>query len=261
MIDRIIGFDLDGAKLILKDLALFHAVPVALKLKDPKKFEDRVKKACAITPFGEPPKRDASEKPPEWLTHIAQDDKSKPYFNGVCAMLQNMPKDFFEKPFAEPFATISHCDMWVNNTMQLQKNGSLVRNKFVDFQLYRYGSAICDVIHFIFASCQNYVSSDHLDDLLKFYHTQFVEVLKKHGCAVQQFEYSKFLERVEIEAPAELMHTIVMAVPIQGKKGVANVNLEDEDGGGKAVDVDISVEAKQKIVHDVYEFGKRGWIK
>lgn len=261
LIDRINGFDLDGAKFVIKRLAELHAVPIALKFKNPELFENRVKKHCQIFAFPafSADMKERAKNPPEWLEYVAQQEKCKPYFELLCKLLGEIVQgNFFERPHAEPFATFAHCDFWVNNTMHIIKDGKLIKSKFIDFQMYRYGSAICDLIHFIFASCQNKVSGNHLDDLLKYYHTHFIDVLEKLGCNTIPFEYEKFLERVEIEAPAELLHTIVMAVPIQGKKGVANISVDNDDF---EVQGSLTVEAKEKIAHEVYEFGKRGWIK
>lgn len=257
MIDRVTGFDLEGAKLILRDLAQLHAIPLALKIKKPEVFDDKVKKYCELKSFS----LSIKNKPqrPKWIEYLFQEEKSKPYLEDLSKCLGNLGKgDFFARPFVEPFASLAHCDMWVNNTMQTKKNGLLIKNKFVDFQLYQYGSTICDVVFFIFASCQNDISRDHFDDLMKYYHTQFIDVLENLHCDTTPFEYSKFLERLDIEAPAELVHTLCLAVPIQGKRGEANINVE---GDNIEKEGSLTEETKEKMLHEVCEFGKRGWIK
>lgn len=258
-IDRVVGFDLDGAKLVLRDLSIFHGVAIAVKLKKPDVFEAKIKKYCKIRGFPEMPKRTGPQQAPEWVAYVAQQEKCQPYFDEFTKILGGMgEKDFFSRTFAEPFATISHSDFWVNNTMQLEKDEKFVKNKIIDFQLYQYGSGICDLIHFIFASCQIDISRNHFEDLIKFYHEHFIDTLKKLHCSTIEFEYDKFLERVEIEAPSEFIHTIFMAVPIQGKKGVANVDVESDKF---VVEGSVTQEVNEKIAHEVNEFGKRRWLK
>lgn len=260
MIDRVIGFDLEGAKLVIKQLSELHAVPIALKLKKPDVFEQKIKTNCLIRPMESiPQEKLENRKPPEWLPYVAQHEKCKPYFQLLCKAMSTIhSENFFLRPHSEPFSTLSHSDMWVNNTLHIVKNGKLLKTKFVDLQLYQYGSAISDLIYFIFASCQNYVSRHHLDELLKYYHTTFVDILQNLGCDTKEFGYSVFLDRVEIEAPAEFMHTLYLAVLIQGRKGKASVSVEGEDF---TIEGAVTLEAEEKIVHDVCEFGKRGWIK
>lgn len=262
-IDRNNGFDLEGAKLLLRDLAQFHALPIALRIKSPEVFDKKVKKNCEIFPHVFPTDYQGAAieaqtpKPPEWLDPIGRDEKSKPYLQGVRkALLERNP--LASRLAGPPFISIAHNDMWVNNTMQIVKAGKLSKNKFIDFQLYEYGSAICDLIFFIFGSCQIDVSRDHFDYLLKYYHSAFVETLVKHGCDSTPFVYRKFLERVNIEAPTELIHSLYLAVPIHGKKGVANVDVTKDDF---EVEGAVTQEAIQKIVYMVYEYGRRGWIK
>lgn len=139
-IDRIVGFDLEGAKLVLNSLAQLHAVPIALKLKKPDVFQNQVKMNCVIYPFVMPESAtsdDQTQKPPEWLPYIAKDKQTLPYYEDVCeALVKSTERDFLARPHVEPFASFSHCDMWVNNTMQLAKDRKLTKNKFVDFQMY-----------------------------------------------------------------------------------------------------------------------------
>lgn len=260
MIDRLIGFDLEGAKFVIKHLVQLHAVPMALKLKKPDVFENKIKKHCLISSMGLTSEDEQIQrKPPEWLSYLAQQEKCKPYFKLFCEILGRMDStNFFARPHAEPFATFSHSDMWVNNSMHITKDDNIEVTKFIDFQLYQYGSAISDLIHFIFDSCPNHVSRDHLDELLKYYHTLLVEILQELGCDTTEFGYRAFLDRVEIEAPAELIHSIFLAVPILGRKGEANISVENDD---YAVEGAVTQEANEKIAHVLYEFGKRGWLK
>lgn len=114
------------------------------------------------------------------------------------------------------------------------------------------------MILFIFTSCQNDVSRNHFDDLVKHYHTQFINCLETLGADTLPFEYEQFLQRVDIEAPAEVIHSLIMAVPILGKKRVQSI---DTQGDVLEIEGAVTQEAREKIVNLVAEFGKRGWIK
>lgn len=120
-------FSLDEAKLLLKELANFHGVAIALKLKKPEEFEKKIKTTCQdyIPHQGFP---EVCKKA------VQQMLTDKGGFNDI------IPKVTLwgEKPIPrarEPFGTLTHCDMWVNNTMQKFVDGKVVKNKFVDFQV------------------------------------------------------------------------------------------------------------------------------
>lgn len=52
MEDRLKGFDLAHAKMIVQDLAKFHAVPIALRLLKPEVFEEKVRRLVKIDIYG-----------------------------------------------------------------------------------------------------------------------------------------------------------------------------------------------------------------
>ncbi|CAG9831175.1 unnamed protein product [Diabrotica balteata] len=128
-IDRFQGFDLATAKMILKSLAEFHAIPVAIK--------QRIIRLSKRT-----------------LKRILLCDE-----------------------FREPFATITHRDLWVNNIMVKQVENTTKEVKIVDFQLYSYDSPAADIFFFVFSSVNFDVLRNHVDDLFKYLPTT---TSKKH---------------------------------------------------------------------------------
>lgn len=53
-VDRHVGFDYDTTKLIVRDMAVMHAVPIAFRLKKPDVFAEEIGKLCENS-FGPPP--------------------------------------------------------------------------------------------------------------------------------------------------------------------------------------------------------------
>lgn len=207
-----------------------------------------------------------SENPPlpAFFEYVKKEDVYKPYMERVEKRWRRLftgdYSAFSDKPSSEPWASISHCDLWCNNTMQKIENGKIVKNKLLDFQLFQYASPICDLIFFIFSSIRNDILKEHFEEFLRHYHRHFVKKLEDLGCDSKPFEYSKFNEEVQKDAGSEFLHLVLMTVPIQSRRGDLALDLEKEDMS-KAVNEDsISHETKEKTAVVVYEFCKRGFI-
>lgn len=258
-VDRQLGCNLETTKIILKDLAQFHAVPVALKLKKPKIFEEKVKKymACFYPPL---PPVDKS-----YLNSIVMAILRE---NQVCAKL--IPKveksskhdRVHNKNFREPFASISHQDLWVNNFMVKSDGEIVVSNKFIDFQTCTYDSPVRDLLFFLFTSVQFDVIKEHLDHLLEFYHANFVKTLEALGCATTDFSEEAFFEELFYFGEYEIHHILFMYLLIvTAKKGGKPPTEEGPPGvPGLPTQDEVPLAVKQKAWWILYEFDKRNWL-
>ncbi|CAH2002706.1 unnamed protein product [Acanthoscelides obtectus] len=117
-INRLEGFDLDGAKLVLKDLASLHAVPLALRLQKPNIFEEKVKAYFHIHEPSPPPNDPDSPKPEDVFLEICKDfGECAPYISEVEKILTHFKENpgylWKSKPPSETWATLSHGDMWI----------------------------------------------------------------------------------------------------------------------------------------------------
>lgn len=256
---------MEGAKHVLKDLAKFHALPLALKIKKPDVFKEKVAKYCYRPPFPDFPMPEDAPKP-EWYLYLEQSEDCKPYIEKFkelwkCVEKNEIPNAFMDKPSSEPFDSIFHGDMWCNNTMQQYKNGKLFINKLVDFQVFMIASIICDVVFFIWSSVQVEIAIEKFEELLDWYYQHFIDILEHHGCDTTPFERSKFQEAVEKSAPYEFLHVIMMASPIHAPRGKAMFDMAEEDVEKMFESSVTSEKAKQKMEIAIIEFGKRGWIK
>ncbi|CAG9831174.1 unnamed protein product [Diabrotica balteata] len=214
-IDRIKGFDLATTKMILKCLAEFHAIPVAIKVKDTKTFEKNIKAymSCNFPAAPKPPVEDLFE-----VVYNTLQDKT---YEKFVPKIQESAKKFslMSDEFREPFATISHRDLWVNNIMVKQDENTTEEVKIVDFQLYSYDSPAADIFFFLFSSVNFDVLRYHLDNLLHYYQQHFQSTLKNLNCDLD-FSYQKFIEELGLATSWELAHTIFMvSFVINGPKG------------------------------------------
>lgn len=257
--DRHLGFNLEGAKRMLKDIAAFHAVSVALKLHEPDTFEMKVKKHVLSTEeFMNLPLENLM--PPVFLKVVEEIEELLLHTSRVRNMVQQgvIQKIFLTFPCTEPFATIIHTELWTNNTMQKNENGNIIINKIIDFQRCKYGNPLSDVIYFLFSSVQKNIVKHYFEDLIVFYQENFFTVLENLKCDTSALQRN-FLEQVNVDGPYELFHLLFTAPLIcrrKDKEAVHSGRLFDATTDESSV----SQEARNLIAHVLIEFAKNGWL-
>ncbi|XP_071050745.1 uncharacterized protein [Onthophagus taurus] len=257
--DRFNGFSKECAELILKDLAVFHATPLAYKLEYPNEFDKTLKPYL---------KKSFFYSPSEALFEVLKPAASK---NPKCASLINKIDHHWddynkwvkgEFEIRELFATITHQDFWVNNTMIKFKNKEPISNMMVDFQIIEYESLAHDLIFFLYSSVQIDVLEEHVDGLIDFYFEAFIGCLKDLRCDTSKFTKKAFDEEIEIAAKqVQLTHILYMLFPMLKLKGEA-LDLKDVNGEGDIFqNSEIYHENFAKRLHFVLlDFEKRGWL-
>ncbi|KAG5891393.1 hypothetical protein JTB14_017916 [Gonioctena quinquepunctata] len=179
-IERTKGFDFETTKLVLKDIALFHAVFLALKMKEPETFIQKVKPFCHDYK--------AAEDGGNMKDCIKVVVKEKEDIAHLASKIKTWGEIERRTP-EEPLSTVIHTDLWVNNTMQKFENEKAVANKLVDFQVYTYGSPAADLFFFLWTSVSMDVLKQNLDYFIEFYFENFIEILKEHQCDTSQFTF------------------------------------------------------------------------
>ncbi|XP_018566832.1 uncharacterized protein LOC108907577 [Anoplophora glabripennis] len=80
------------------------------------------------------------------------------------------------------YSTIIHGDCWSNNMMfKYDDAGKLIDVRFLDFQLVRLGSPVCDLSYCLYSGGKKEIF-DNLDHLLQIYHDSFSESIRAYGC-------------------------------------------------------------------------------
>lgn len=231
--DRFNGFDEKCSKLLLSDLATMHASVIGYKRAQPKDFETKIlpflKKAYAFNiteSFADDfaaAIQNACAKNPDCIPHLSKIAKALREINY-----------YNENPVKgkDIFATLTHNDYWVNNTLLKFENGKPVANKMVDFQIIEYSSLAHDVIFFLYSSVNMNVLECKLDELIRFYYDKFIETLRKLGHPTNDYSFELMLEEFAIIAKyGQFSHLLYMFVPIcmlKGKiKSLSKFDLND----------------------------------
>lgn len=261
--DRFEGFDLQHAKLIVQDLAKFHALPIVLRKLKPNVFEQEVL-PCLVQNYG-------LSRLPEDVKNAFRDSILKvgaeiPEIAHLVPRLKVIIQDAEEQlakprpPPKENYATIVHADYWVNNTMILKdENGNPIKNKIVDMQITQYESGIRDLVFFLFTSVTNTVLDEHYDEFLELYHKTFVNYLSDFKIDLEPYSWKKFLKEVDEIGPSEFHHIAFMLKPIFTEKGKVNSLDEFQPSDWSRRDL-IGPAHARKLRDTVLAYLKRNWL-
>uniref|UniRef100_A0A6P7F1X3 Uncharacterized protein LOC114325692 n=1 Tax=Diabrotica virgifera virgifera TaxID=50390 RepID=A0A6P7F1X3_DIAVI len=218
-LDRHVGFDLDTSKMILKDLATFHGVPLAMRLLEPEEFGNLTKDLKLPFPDEPPKDKEGKPGPPDQpifniLIKIFNDNGQENVAAKFSKMIEYHKEKMTghkknERPVSA-FSTIIHHDMWLNNTMQKIVNGVTVKNKFCDFQMCEVNSPTIDLMLFLFSSVELRCLENNVDNLIKFYHEELVNILKKLNVYSEEYCYKKLLEEFRNNCQEGMFQALMM---------------------------------------------------
>lgn len=212
---RQIMLDHDHIKLVLKYVAKYHALPIALRKLDPKKFDEVVRSRFTrydINSHMEPKLREIFRTQLFEEISLAIEDPH------IIERIQELEANFQEYMAQTEeckdslFTTIAHYDLWTNNVMILyDENGAPSKLKVIDFQIAQYESLMQDLVFLLFTSVESKVLEEHFDSLLKLYYAEFIDCLEKLYIGTAEYNYEKFIEEFNRIAPIQIPHALYMA--------------------------------------------------
>lgn len=186
------GFDDQHVRFIVKKLAQFHATAIALKIKKPAVFYEKVipflntvDLAAALPEEG---LRNMKSMIKDYVCEIPEIAKlSDRVEKQVDFCIVEYGKDSYEESI---FHSICHNDFWVNNLMiKHDESGSPESVKIFDFQLTRFAPVSLDLIFFLFTSVEMDLLPGCFDEFLRIYYDEFMRVIKLHSCPVVEYSY------------------------------------------------------------------------
>ncbi|XP_063708601.1 uncharacterized protein LOC134837176 [Culicoides brevitarsis] len=194
MQDRKEGLSVEQIKLVLIELAKFHALNLAMKFKEPERF--RLQKEQISEGIFRREHKHWYENYYGALTSnaigmVCDGLPERPkYINKVKDFCKNFFEDFTNLLACEtPLSVLCHGDCWTNNLLfSYTPTGELHRTAFIDFQLMRYGSLTLDLAYALYLSVPYQVRRTHKMDLIRFYYDNLVRQLCLYGPLPQELQ-------------------------------------------------------------------------
>lgn len=260
--DRFVGFDYAHAELIVRDLAKFHAIPIAMQKLRPDEFNRKVFPCCIRNDcFDKVPEEVGSSFHNSIMNGAKQVPELEPYLAKMEKLIEIGLEDMTK--ISEPnklFATVIHADYWLSNTMVLKdESGKPIKNKIVDLQIMQYSSCVRDLIFFLFTSVINADLDENYDKLVDIYCDTFVDYLRDYGINTDEYTRDSFRQEIEVIAPKEFYHVGFMLKPILTEKGKVKSfeNFQSSDWCREDLLGDAH---KRKLKQLVFSYEKRNWI-
>ncbi|KAK9702711.1 Ecdysteroid kinase-like family [Popillia japonica] len=260
--DRLIGFNEDCTKLLLGDLATMHAATIAYRLAKPDEFKTKVLPHLKRQYAFDPPDDVINDIMKSWQKAAGKNPKCIPYLGKIEEAVRNI-RYYLDNPpkGKDMFATMTHNDYWVNNTLIKFVDGKPVKNAMVDFQIMEFGSLAHDVIFFLYSSVELSLLERKVDEFIQLYYEKFIQNLVRLKCDIIQYSYEAMLEEFALIANrAQFTHILYMLTPILTAKGKA-ADLSDFGYSNFILNEDLLHENYFKRLHYVVlDFVRKGWI-
>lgn len=260
--DRMKGFDLKSAEIVIKDLAVFHAIPIALKMLQPEVFKTKILPHLKEFKAFESVSEEVKSGMKNGLLFIAKQNPETAQLEQNLSEGWERASQYWMNPKIprEPFATICHNDFWVNNVMIKFQDEIPVSTKIIDFQLADYDSLAKDIVFFLFSSVQKAVLDDNYDNLINLYYNTFIDTLEKLKCDTRPFTYELFQEELTLAATSsELFHVLIMLKPICTLKGQAK-ELSEFDESDMTKSDNLSELYRPRLIETILDFHKHKWL-
>ncbi|CAH1124986.1 unnamed protein product [Ceutorhynchus assimilis] len=222
-VDRHVGFEATSTISILKDLATFHAIPLAIKIKNPELFAKKLVPYCPDIGNG------FTKMKPHFDQKLIKSLKEIPELTDFMPQIaRNIEESspFGVREIREPWAGIMHLDFWCNNIMATSEETPKVM--ILDLQVPKQGSVAADLIFFLLTSVKFDVIKDRLDEFVELYYEEFIENLRQLKVDTSDFKLDGLLEEITEEVKkAEFRHSLSHSYQMLMNKGVAHIDTSD----------------------------------
>lgn len=263
-VDRLTGCNLEEILFVVKYLAIFHAVPLAMKKLNVETFIEKVGPTF-------PQHSGVEQLDPEiglsyhnTIMEVASTcPELEPYLNRIEVVVKAAEKQSYliKPPPSEDFGTLIHSDLWTSNFMLARDDdGKLEKFALLDYQMLSYNSPIRDLVFLLFTSVQSEILKEHIDEIIKVYYDSFVDTLKGFNIDLTPYSWSCFMKELNEVAPLEVYHILFMLKVIFVEKGkVTNTIDKFEISDWTRKDL-LGKNHQKKLIDIVVLLASKNWI-
>lgn len=247
------GFDVDSTRSILRDMARFHACPIAMRLKKERQFRKYIVPSLNLEV-----KQYKKVPPIERLSRelISYQLKNIPAAHGhsvrikkslqLCRLYYWVHKDQEDKTWH----TISHSRYWLNNIMTNTAGPDAPQpNKLLEMHKVGLKHCCTDLATFLFTSVQPDVLERHFTHFLEEYYDAFSRTLKLHKVSLEKYTYLLFA--AEFRSVGERILTDILI-------DIRTSSCEGHDNAGNPI---LGNRYRKRMLAAVNVMIQRGWMQ
>ncbi|XP_034475062.1 uncharacterized protein LOC117782174 [Drosophila innubila] len=226
-------YDLAHTVLILHYMAQYHALPMALRLKKPKVFEQYLRpyfKKFNMSDNMSPEVKNVlnTETLSDIMTVTKNDERDVKRAQELLDLYDefNAAEDVQDGPWT----SIVHMDLWINNLMiKYDDSGVPAKLKIVDFQIAQYESVVHDIIFLLLSSVDTMVLEENYYNFLRIYYEAFIKSLRRVHVDTTKYSYEEFLNEVDRVAHLQVPHALFMTKVILADNSTLPTDYKDVD--------------------------------
>ncbi|XP_017843919.2 uncharacterized protein LOC108600703 [Drosophila busckii] len=227
------SYDLAHTVLILHYLAKFHALPIALRLKKPKVFYEKIRPHFNKFDMNEnmdPSMKDMlSTETIADVKLVAKDNEKDIKRVDELFELYNACNAGLEADDG-PYTSITHMDLWINNLMvKYDETGVPAKLKFIDFQITQYESVVHDIIFLLLSSVDTKVVEENYHHLLRIYYNEFINTLNRMNVCTKAYSFESFMAEVQRVAHLQIPHALFMVKVVLADNSTLPSEFKDMD--------------------------------
>ncbi|XP_046750304.1 uncharacterized protein LOC124413628 [Diprion similis] len=238
------GPDLAHSLLVMRNIARFHASPIALREKriffvvksqDQKELM-KYKKGI----FHKDQPTSWKEMYSENLRTLADETVNWSELDPKIPMkIRKLSDVLFEKGDGatayreDDFNVLNHGDAWINNMMfRYDEDHNPIDHMFVDFQFCHWGSPAEDILYFIGTSLADDVRIQHRDLLLRNYQASLTSTMAELKCKTEELSFDKLQQTLKERAFCEAIAAMtVLVAALLGKEDKMKLDEILRSGG------------------------------
>ncbi|XP_065076127.1 uncharacterized protein LOC135699743 [Ochlerotatus camptorhynchus] len=185
MVDRRKNLSYRQCRTVLKELANFHAVSLAMKLVKPVQFHTMKEKVTEIV---------YNDAAAEFYTHSLETSlrgaldslhysNKNGHLDAPIKAIERLSGRLYQimstavRNSHEPMKVVCHGDTWVNNLMF---NKPYDQVKLIDLQTMRYTSPVIDILHLLYTSTGTEIRTNYTDKLIRNYQESLITALRSY---------------------------------------------------------------------------------
>lgn len=258
------GYNFEATNNILRDLAIFHAVPIAFKSLNADKFIGQIMPYLQYRrTYQDMPEKSESELLDIAIKAAQLSAEGEELLPRVVKAIGNNFSNFSSKELqmeSEQFVTIIHNNLYLDNVVAKFENDIHIENKFVGLNMLEYGSLARDLVFMLLMSVNIEVLKESYWEFIRGYYNTFISVLMELNCETHQYTLELLQEEIRrMAGTMEFLHVMSTTSQLYGQQKDGQPNENDAE-----VDLLSEVEQYERCLQRMHEiilfFGRASWI-
>ncbi|XP_031633861.1 uncharacterized protein LOC116347425 [Contarinia nasturtii] len=251
-VDKRMGFNTNETLAILKVLAKYHALGIAMKRCHPKLYNTKVNpytKSHNLRKENDNAIYELIYGEVKRVLNITSEMSDA--VDNMYAMHEKYMKDL-TIAIDTPYTTIVHGDLWINNIMiRNQLDSNSINVKIYDFQSYFYESFVFDLAFFLFTSVGNIDLNANFTLFVDYYISEFQKMMNLLKSPMDDYTHEKMWHEFREKAKFSSFYSI-QTMKVSNANSIPSLDKLDNDSDPSSKPASQAAINQWKFVVDMF---------